>query len=154
MEDRDRSEAESGVAAGDWGDAADDITDEEAARLAREQYREEGLPVLQPDSVIAPLLIGGEQVIGWRPQAGLSSIQENTHTVIRDDGRLYVTSTRLLHLGRQTTAVPLAEIDELAMADDRILITLAGSRGLMLDVDLPRQFRVLLAAARSAALAG
>jgi hypothetical protein len=153
VEDRDRSGAESGVAAGERGVAADDITDEEAARLARERYREEGLPVLQPDSTIAPLLTDGETVIGWRPQAGVSSIKANTHAVVRDDGPLYVTSSRLLHLGRQTTSVPLVEIDELAMADNRILVTIAGLRGLMLDVELPRQFRVLLAAAKGAAAA-
>jgi hypothetical protein len=50
--------------------------------------------------------------------------------------------------------VPLADIAEVAMAGDRILVTIAGSRGLMLDLDGPRQFRVLLAAARAAAADG
>ena len=152
MEDRDRSTAELGVAARDWGVTADGLTDEEAARLAREQYREGGLPVLQPDASITPLLVDGEQVVGWRPEAGLSRVDETTHAVVRDEGPLYVTSDRLLHLGRETTSLPLAEIAELAMADDRILVTMSGSRGLMLDVAAPRQFRVLLAAARTAAV--
>lgn len=152
MEDRDRSTAESGVAARDRGVTADGLTDEEAARLAREQYREGGLPILQPDEAITPLLVNGEQVLGWRQEAGLSRVDETTHAVVRDEGPIYVTSNRLLHLGRETTSLPLPEIAELAMADDRILVTISGSRGLMLDVAGPRQFRVLLAAARSAAV--
>src|SRR5687768_3552639 len=129
----------------------DEVTDEEAARLDRERYREKGLPVLQPDPMVAPLLVDGETVVGWRQAASLSRVDEITHAVVRDDGPLYVTSERLLHLGGQTTAFDLSDIAELAMADDRLLVTISGSRGLMLDVAGPRQFRVLLAAARSAA---
>jgi hypothetical protein len=36
------------------------------------------------------------------------------------------------------------------MADDRILVTLTGSRGVTLDVAEPQQFRVLIAAAKAA----
>src|SRR5687767_3961609 len=82
----------------------DDVSDEEAARLDRERYREKGLPALQPDLMVAPLLADGESVVGWRQAASLSRVDEMTHAVVRDDGPLYVTSERLLHLGGQMTA--------------------------------------------------
>lgn len=129
---------------------AEVLTDEEAARGARERYRTEGLPNLAADGVVGPLLAESERVLDWRAQAGLSRVSEHTHAVARHDGPLYVTSERLVHLGESITSVPLAEIEELAMADDRILITISNSRGLMLDVEGPRQLRVLLTAARTA----
>ena len=132
----------------------DDITDEAAARAARTRYREEGLPVLPADAGVAPHLMSGEQVLGWRPEASLGRVDEATHVLAHDGGPAYVTSHRLLHLGHAITAVPLGDIAEVAMAGDRILVTIAGSRGLMLDLAGPRQFRVLLAAARAAAAGG
>jgi hypothetical protein len=47
-------------------------------------------------------------------------------------------------------SIGLLDIDELSMADDRILVTLVGSRGLTLDVENPHQLRVLIAAAKAA----
>ena len=129
---------------------ADALTDEEAARSARERYRTEGLPNLAADHVVGPLLAESERVLDWRAQAGLSRVSEQTRAVARHDGPLYITRERLVHLGESMTSVPLTEIEELAMADDRILVTISNSRGLMLDVEGPRQLRVLLAAARTA----
>src|SRR5688500_4199056 len=129
---------------------ADALPDEEAARRARERYRTEGLPNLAADRVVGPLLAASERVLDWRAQAGLSRVNEHTHAVIRHDGPLYITSGRLVHLGESMTSVPLAEIEELAMADDRILVTISNSRGLILDVEWPRQLRVLITAARTA----
>ncbi len=126
-------------------------TDEEEARRAREQYREVGIPMIESDALIAPHLAAGEQLLGYRPQASLGRVDEATRAAVRDEGPLYVTDRRIVHLGRRTTSIPLADIDELAMADDRILATLSGARGVTLDVDEPRQLRVLIAAAKSAA---
>jgi hypothetical protein len=129
---------------------ADALTDEQEARSAREHYRETGLPNVDADSHVAPHLGRDERVLGGRAHAGLARIDETTHQAIRDEGPLYVTNRRLLHLGSTVTSVDLEDIAELAMADDRLLVTISGARGLMLDVPEPRQFRVLLAAARSA----
>lgn len=126
-------------------------TDEEAARQARERYREVGLPMIESDAIIAPYLAVGEKLVGYRPNAGLGRVDESTRAAVRDEGPLYVTDRRIVHLGRQTMSIPLADIDELAMADDRILATLSGARGVTLDVAEPRQLRVLIAAAKSAA---
>ena len=126
------------------------VTDEEGARRAREQYRDTGIPTIDADATVAPHLAGDERVLGVRAAASIARIDEVTQAAVRDEGPLYVTSTRLLHLGARLTSVSLADVEELAMADDRILMTIRGSRGLMLDVSEPRQLRVLLAAARSA----
>jgi hypothetical protein len=129
---------------------AEAITDEEQARRAREQYRDRGIPHLVPDEVVAPHLEAAERVLGTRSRATVARVDDESRSAVRDEGPLYVTSSRLLHLGQTVSSVSLKEIAELAMADDRILVTIAGGRGLMLDVSEPRQFRVLLAAARGA----
>jgi len=136
------------VGAGDLD--SEQLTDEEAARHARERYREHGLPTLEADAEVGPHLQADERVLGYRADAALARVDDATTTAPREFGPLYVTSTRLLHLGRQATSVALAEMGELVMADDRMLITLGSVRGLMLDVAQPRQLRVLLAAAKAA----
>lgn len=125
------------------------LTDEEAARRARERYRRTGIPALEPDALVAPHLAHAERVYGSRAAASVAHIDGESQAV-RDEGPLYVTSVRLLHLGRESTSIALVDINELAMADDRILVSICGARGLMLDVSEPRQFRVLIAAARAA----
>lgn len=126
-------------------------TDEEAARHARDQYRESGIPPLEPDAELAAHLVEDEHLLGIRERASLGRIDEALQAAVRDEGSLYVTNRRLLHIGSQVTSVPLSEIDELAMADDRILVTVAGARGITLDAPYPRHLRVLIAAAKSAA---
>jgi hypothetical protein len=126
------------------------LTDEEQARRAREQYRERGIPSVEPDDVISPHLEAEERLLGRRAQATVGRIDDSTRAAVHDGGPLYVTTARLLHVGHEVTSVSLAEISDVAMADDRILVTISGGRGLMLDVSEPRQFRVLLAAARTA----
>ena len=123
--------------------------DEEAARLAREQYREAGVPLLDADPLIAPYLTDGEHLLGCRETATVARVDEAGQAAVRAAGPLYVTDRRLLHLADEVTSLDLTDVIELAMADDRILITLAGARGVMLDVEDPRQFRVLVAAAKN-----
>jgi hypothetical protein len=128
-------------------------TDEEAAREARDRYRESGIPALKADELVGRHLDVDERVLGVRAEATMARIDETSKAAVRDDGPLYITDRRLLHLGQRASSIPLSEIDELAMADNRILVTLAGARGVMLDVDEPRQLRVLIAAAKSASRA-
>jgi hypothetical protein len=131
-------------------EALRDTTDEEAARHAREQYRSAGIPLMATDAEAAPHLADDERVLGMRAQADLGRLDEATRATVRHSGRLYVTDRRLLHLGEEVVSVSLADIVELAMSDERILVTLAESRGVTLDISDPRRFRVLVAAAKSA----
>ncbi len=141
--------AEVGGSAGLSTDA--DITDEEAARQARELYRDTGIPPLAPDRDVEPYLADGEVLLGVRPEAVLGRLGEAGQGVVRAEGRLFVTDRRLLHLGAEAVSILLADVRELAISEDRILVTLAGSRGMTIDVPDPRHLRVLIAAARSAA---
>lgn len=127
-------------------------TDEQLALRAREQYRESGVPTIPADEFFAARLEHGEQVLSLRDDVVLRRVEvhDTSGAVVRDEGRLYVTNQRLMHFGAGTYSIALAEIDELSVADDRILVTLTGSRGVTLDVAEPHQLRVLIAAAKAA----
>ena len=65
-------------------------------------------------------------------------------------GTFYLTSQRLMLLGHTTLEVELDEIDELALAGERLLITLTDGTGLSIDASRPRLMRVQIAAALAA----
>jgi hypothetical protein len=127
-------------------------TDEEEALRARSRYRRSGIPALDPDPSVGPLLHPDERVFGLRDRAVVRriEIEQDLRSVVSEEGPLYVTDRRLLQLGERGMSIDLLEIDELTMSDDRILVTLGGSRGVTLDVDSPHQLRVLIAAAKAA----
>jgi hypothetical protein len=67
-------------------------------------------------------------------------------------GTLYLTSRRLIHAGEQVSEVPLATIEEMALALERLLlIRLNDGLDLALEVAHPRLLRVQIAAAKAAA---
>lgn len=132
--------------------AEDAVSDEQLALRAREQYKESGIPAITADDSVAPYLEPDERLL-WTCDLAIVrrvDVDDEGRGVVTEQGSLYVTDHRLLHFGSRVQAVALLEIDELAMADDRILVTLVGSRGLTLDVDNPHQLRVLIAAAKAA----
>jgi len=127
--------------------------DEAAADRAREAYRTRAMPALEPDGRIAPLLGPDEQVLAVRrsvmldrrqPAAGLNTPAELA-------GDLYVTSRRLVLVGRLTLSFHLDEIDEAMLSGERLLLVMPGGQGASLDVAQPRLLRVEIAAARVAA---
>jgi hypothetical protein len=123
--------------------------DERAAFDARARYRNEGLPSIESDDAIAPLLRPDESVVVVRPSSVISR-----H--LRGDGvedfagRLYLTSRRLLLVGQAPLEVELDEVDELALAGERLLVTLNDGTGLSIDATQPRLLRVQIAAALNA----
>jgi len=127
-------------------------SDDQLALRAREQYRETGVPHIAADEFVAPHLEPGEHVLMCRGDVVLRrvDVDDLSRAVVRDQGPLYITDRRLMHFGTETHSVALSDIDELSMADDRILVTLSGSRGITLDVVDPHQLRVLIAAAKAA----
>lgn len=130
----------------------DDASDEQLALRAREQYRESGIPDIPAEEHVLAHLELGERLLASRDAAIVRRIdvEADGRVVISEEGPLYVTDRRLIHLGTHIELIPLTDIDELSMADDRILVTLSGSRGVTLDVDSPHQLRVLIAAAKAA----
>ena len=123
--------------------------DERAAIEARNRYRAHGLPVLEVDGPIAERLRTDETVIDARTSAVVSRHLRGDGT---DDfpGRLYLTTQRLMVVGGAPLEVELNEIDELALAGERLLVTLRDGTGLAIDASRPRLMRVQIAAALAA----
>lgn len=130
------------------GDPLD--TDDVAAAEARRCYRRRGLVPLVPDGRITPFLRPCEQLVAVRHGARV----DRRHAPLAPpdlSGDLYVTSSRLVHLGRRTVSVDLDEIEEAVVSgEETLLLVLRGGRGVRLDVERPRLLRVQIAAARTA----
>ncbi|MFL5682817.1 MAG: hypothetical protein ACJ77O_06710, partial [Chloroflexota bacterium] len=104
---------------------------------------------IEPDDAIAASIGADESIFVVRPSSAVSRHLRGDDT---EDfaGRLYLTSQRLILLGHTNVEVDLAEIDELALAGERLLITLDDGTGLSIDTDQPRLLRVQIAAALTA----
>jgi hypothetical protein len=129
------------------------IADDEAqADRARERYQADGLPTIDPDERLSPLLQPHEIPHAMHGSAMLelgTTGADGRHPV---GGTLYLTSRRLIHAGEQVTEVPLATIEEMALALGRLLlIRLQDGLDLALEVAHPRLLRVQIAAAKAAA---
>ena len=131
--------------------------DETLADEARERYRSNGLPELEPSALLG-LLDPGERLhavhrmamleVGWRGATGADPD-------LPHGGTLYVTSQRLVHRGTEDGVWSFDEIDEMAVALERLLLVrMRDGSDLAIEVDQPRLLRVQLAAALAAARAG
>jgi hypothetical protein len=127
--------------------------DEAAADEARERYRIQAMPALEPDARIARLLALDEHVVAVRRSAMLDRRQPVTgsHVPAGVGGDLYVTSRRLVLVGRLTLSFDLLEIDDATLSGERLLLIVRDGAGLSLDVERPRLLRVEIAAARALA---
>jgi len=130
--------------------ADETAADEAAADDARRRFREQGIVPIEPAERIGAMLAPGERVVavhraawlerrkGWRdPAGGL-------------DGDLYLTTCRLVHLGRATIEYPLAEIREAMVGAGALRLVVADARGVEIGVSDPRVLRVQIAAIREA----
>ena len=142
--------------AGDSGESTRQAdADQAAADAARARFRSDGLPCLPPDERIAPLLQWDERVVAVHP-AALLDRREPAHGVLAGSGvagDLYVTSRRLVLVGRLRLTVELAAIDDACLAGERLLLVLHDGHGVALDVAWPRLLRVEISSARAAARA-
>ncbi len=124
--------------------------DEAAAAQARLRYEAEGLPTLAPDGAIAGELRGDELLHAQRSPAMLNRL-DGAGTLPGYAGTLSLTSRRLIHIGHVTFSVSLAQIDELSVVGERLLVTLSSAEGVSLDVAGPRLLRVMIGMARKTA---
>jgi hypothetical protein len=129
--------------------------DDASAREARIRYREHGMPSLEPDERIAPLLRPSERVVAHREATLLELLlrpgpDTTGHNGVISGGDLYVTTSRLLHLGRSLLAIELEGIEEMALAAERLLLTIRDRGGIGLEAGEPRLLRVQIAAAIAA----
>lgn len=126
--------------------------DDAAADEARERYRIGPLPSLDTDPAAAGQLEPGERVVAFRQSAVLDRREPRPELTEPAGlaGRLYVTTRRLLLLGRVRLSIDLAEIEEAVLSGERLLLVLRDGRGMSLETAGPRLLRVELAAARAA----
>lgn len=127
-------------------------TDEEAASNARRRYRRYGIEPISPDPCIGALIAPAEHVLASHQWVALDHRQMSAgaaaSTPVRGD--LYVTTARLVHVGRQVVTVELDDIEDAAIVGDRLLLVTRGGIGITLETDRPQLLRVQLAAARAA----
>jgi hypothetical protein len=129
--------------------------DESAADEARERYRTQPMNVLAPDDRIAPLLVPGEQVVAVRRGVVLDRRQPapGSDSPVGLAGDLYLTSRRLVLVGRLTLSFDLDRMDEAMLSGDTLLLVMHDGQGASLEVAEPRLLRVEIAAARASARA-
>jgi hypothetical protein len=120
--------------------------DEAAAAAARESV--DGLPMLDPDPIIGPELRHGERVHALREAALMNRLDGGPMPGYA--GRLYLTDQRLVHAGQAFYSLALSTLDEVAIAGERLLLTLAGGEGVSFDVAQPRLLRTQIGIARTA----
>jgi hypothetical protein len=126
--------------------------DEAQADEARERYQAEGLPTVEADERLTDLLQPDEIAYAVHGSAMLEMGTTGANGRHPVGGTLYLTSRRLIHAGEQVTEVPLAAIEEMALALGRLLlIRLQDGLDLALEVAYPRLLRVQIAAAKAAA---
>jgi hypothetical protein len=124
--------------------------DQVAADDARERHRSGAIPTLEPDLQVGPVLGPYEQVLAMRRHAVLDRRQgtlgPNLPTSMAGD--LYVTTRRLILIGRRTLWFELAEIEDVLLSGERLLLVMRDGEGAALSVTDPRLLRVEIAAAR------
>ncbi len=121
--------------------------DEIAADALREALRDGPIRAVPADETVSPLLQPDEQVLAARPSALLNP-PAGDPSLPGYGGALYLTSQRLLHVGRVLVATPLQQIREVSLAGERLLLTLDGGEGMSLETDQPRLLRVQISAAQ------
>lgn len=122
--------------------------DERAADEERERLVRGALPRLTADVAQAFQARPGEMIHAVRHAA----IVERGADVPLAGGTLYLTSQRLVHVGRdRIEEIELERIADMAVAIERLLLVeMADGTDLAVEVDGPRLLRVQVAAARAA----
>jgi hypothetical protein len=117
------------------------------ATAARARYRAAGPETIPPDPAVRHVLAPGERLIARRCRAFV----ERRHPGVdaRPTGDLYVTSERLILVGRKALSIALAEIEDAAVIADRVVLLLTGGAVLAIEAERPRLLRVQIAAARA-----
>jgi len=127
--------------------------DESAADEARARFRRSGPPSLLPDERITPLLEPGERLVAIHRAALLDRREPvpGERSATGAAGDLYLTTRRIVLIGRLTLEVALETIEDAVLSGDRLLLVLREGRGIRLQLGEPRLLCVELAAVRAAA---
>ena len=124
--------------------------DRAASDRARSRYRRASMAAIEPDAAIAPLLCPGEHVHALRRGVmfELRELPDGSSVNRCGAGDLYLTSRRLVVLSRPQLGVELGWIQEIGLAGDRLLLTLADGSGVCLVTTGPQLLLVEISAAR------
>lgn len=127
--------------------------DEASAAAARLRLRDAPPSAIEADGAIGPLLEPGELLVACRRSVGFDRRQllaapDRVSPFLAGD--LYLTSRRLVLIGRVTLSFDLAAVEEVIVSAERILLVGRDGTGVALDVHRPRTLRVEIAAARAA----
>jgi hypothetical protein len=106
---------------------------------------------IEPDDLVAPLLEPDEVVVAVRRSVWLERRQGQREAGEGLAGDLYVTSRRLIHLGRFRVDYGLGEIRDAVDAPGALRLIVGEDRGIQISVDDPRVLRVEIAALRETA---
>lgn len=127
--------------------------DEVRAEDARRRLHAQGIVPIEPDERIGNLLERDELLYAVRRATSLERRQNPRGDDPGLRGDLYLTSRRLVHLGRTRVDYRLHEIRDAVVTAHRLVLVTDERRGVTIDVDDPRVLRVEIAAARAAARA-
>ena len=105
---------------------------------------------IEPDERIRTLLDPGEVVVARRFSVSIERRKETPEADARMIGDLYVTTRRLVFLGRERIEYGLAEIGDAMEADGALRLIVGDRRGVEIRVSDPRLLRVQIAAVREA----
>jgi len=126
--------------------------DEAAADEARRRLREQGIVPIEPDDRIGVMLAPEELVLAVRRSVSLERREGWREPGGGLRGDLYVTTRRLVHLGRVRVEYALGDIQEAVVAESALRLVI-GERGVEIAVRDPRLLRVQISAVREAARA-
>jgi hypothetical protein len=104
---------------------------------------------LEPDRAIAALLGDGELLLAVRRRAALERCGAAGGDAAELAGDLYLTSRKLVFLGRVAHSFDLTDLVEIILYGAGLLVLTRGGEGVRLEVDQPGPLRGQIAAARS-----
>jgi hypothetical protein len=124
--------------------------DEARAEETRRRLRSQGIIPIEPEPSLGLLGEPGERVLALRHAVALDRRQPRATPPTGIEGDLYVTTHRVIHIGRQPVVFELRDIVDALIIGERLVIVAADGYSVSLDVHDPRSLRVEIAAARAA----
>lgn len=118
---------------------------------ARRRFREQGIIAIEPDERIGVMLGPGEHVVTVRRAISIERRTEFRNPDLGLRGDLYVTTSRLVHLGPVPVEVALSDIREADVVTGTLRLVVGDGRGLEIRILDPDLLRVEIAAVREAA---
>jgi len=107
------------------------------------------MALLEVPAWIRDALDPEERLLAFRPGATFDRRQDGELPTLGVAGDLYLTTSRLVLYGRVVLVIRLAEIEEIDLMGERLMIATGGGHGVAIDVDRPRLLRVQIGTARS-----